>query len=68
MITSTERDYLKVSLEKERKQVEKTIAKLTKEVTQADQILQAKRTKKDELTVKLNELAQMQQHVDTVIL
>lgn len=68
MISSTERDYLKESIEKELKVTQKLIAKLTKEVNEADQILQAKRDKKDQLTVKLNELTQMKQHVESVIL
>ena len=68
MITATERDYLKESIEKELKVTQKLIAKLTKEVTEADQILQSKRDKKDQLTVKLNDLQQMKQHVEMVIL
>jgi hypothetical protein len=68
MITPTEKEYLKESIEKELKVTQKLIAKLTKEVNEADQILQAKRTKKDELTVKLNDLQQMKLHVDSVIL
>ncbi len=68
MITATERDYLKESIEKELKVTQKLIAKLTKEVTEADQILQSKRDKKDQLTVKLNELQQMKLHVESVIL
>lgn len=68
MITATERDYLKESIEKELKVTQKLIAKLTKEVTEADQILQSKRDKKDQLTVKLNDLQQMKLHVESVIL
>lgn len=68
MITASERDYLKESIEKELKVTQKLIAKLTKEVTEADQILQSKRDKKDQLTVKLNELQQMKLHVESVIL
>jgi uncharacterized coiled-coil protein SlyX len=68
MITATERDYLKESIEKELKVTQKLIAKLTKEVTEADQILQTKRDKKDQLTIKLNELQQMKLHVESVIL
>ena len=68
MITATERDYLKESIEKELIVTQKLIAKLTKEVTEADQILQSKRDKKDQLTVKLNDLQQMKLHVESVIL
>lgn len=68
MITTTERDYLKESIEKELKVTQKLIAKLNKEVTEADQILQSKRDKKDQLTVKLNDLQQMKLHVESVIL
>lgn len=68
MITPTERDYLKESIEKELKVTQKLITKLTKEVTEADQILQTKRDKKDQLIVKLNELQQMKVRVESVIL
>lgn len=67
MITSTERDYLKETINKDIAKMQKTIAKLTKEINEADQILQSKRDLKTASETKLNELNQMKQHVDSVI-
>ncbi len=67
MITSTERDYLKETINKDISKMQKTIAKLTKEINEADQILQSKRDLKASLETKLNELNQMKQHVESVI-
>jgi len=38
MITATEREYLKETINKDIVKMKKTIAKLTKEIDQADQI------------------------------
>jgi prefoldin subunit 5 len=67
MITSTERDYLKETINKDIAKMQKTIAKLTKEINEADQILQSKRDMKTSLETKLTELNQMKQHVESVI-
>ena len=67
MITSTERDYLAETINKDIVKMHKTIAKLTKEVNEADQILQSKRDLTISLETKLNELNQMKQHVESVI-
>ena len=67
MITSVERNYLKETIEKDIVKMQKTIAKLTKEINEADQILQSKRDLKTSLETKLNDLNQMKQHVDSVI-
>jgi DNA-binding transcriptional regulator GbsR (MarR family) len=67
MITSVERNYLKETIEKDITKMQKTIAKLTKEINEADQILQSKRDLKTSLETKLNDLNQMKQHVDSVI-
>ncbi len=68
MITATEREYLKETISKDIVKMQKTIAKLTKEIDQADQILQSKRDLKLSMETKLNELHQMKTHVDSVIL
>jgi hypothetical protein len=68
MITATEREYLKETINKDIVKMQKTIAKLTKEIDQADQILQSKRDLKLSMETKLNELNQMKTHVDSVIL
>ncbi len=68
MITATEREYLKETISKDIVKMQKTIAKLTKEIDQADQILQSKRDLKLSMETKLNELNQMKTHVDSVIL
>jgi hypothetical protein len=68
MITATEREYLKETINKDIVKMQKLIAKLTKEIDQADQILQSKRDLKLSMETKLNELNQMKTHVDSVIL
>ena len=68
MITASEREYLKETINKDIVKMQKTIAKLTKEIDQADQILQSKRDLKLSMETKLNELNQMKTHVDSVIL
>lgn len=68
MITTTERDYLKESLEKDLVKIQKAIAKLTNEINDNTNILQKKRDEKDSLIVKQNELLQMKQHVESVVL
>lgn len=67
MITNLERNYLKETIEKDIVKMQKTIAKLTKEVNEADQILQSKRDLKTSLETKLNDLNQMKQHINSVI-
>jgi hypothetical protein len=68
MITNLEKEYLKETINKDIVKMQKTIAKLTKEIDQADQILQSKRDLKLSMETKLNELNQMKTHVDSVIL
>ena len=68
MITSVEKNYLKETIEKDIAKMQKTIAKLTKEINEADQILQSKRDLKTASETKLNDLNQMKQHIDSVIL
>ena len=68
MISSTERDYLKETIEKDIKKTQKLIAKLQKEVDNAEAILEQKRNLKDQLVITLNNLNDMKQHVASVIL
>ena len=68
MITIQEKEYLKTTINNDIIKMQKQLAKITKEIEKADEILQSKKDLKTATETKINELNQMKQHIDSVIL